>query len=275
MSGVVIANGLVLSPGEHNLNSDSPIIGYRNLITAANIAATTEEAPHPAVHLGNPATHLFWRSVVGSPAADETVTATLDTIEPIDYLAIARHNLGSARLEVSVEGQATDGGPWLELIGGQMLPDNGPVIFRFAPQSLYALRLRILAPAVPVEIGVIYAGLLLTLQRRIYVGHTPLKYGREIQTANPRSISGAFLGRIVLGEKRVSSVALANLTPAWYRAQLDPFILAAQERPFFFAWRPGSYPHECGYAWLSEDPKPSNQRPNGMMQVTLEMEGIA
>ena len=96
-----------------------------------------------------------------------------------------------------------------------------------------------------------------------------------MNVANLVSISGAFLGRIINGQTRRSSCALENLTPDWYRTYMDPFLLAAQESPFFFAWRPGTYPTEAGFAWLTGDPVPNNQRSNGMMQVSFDMEGVA
>ena len=54
-----------------------------------------------------------------------------------------------------------------------------------------------------------------------------------------------------------------------------PFIVASKEVPFFFAWRPASYPRETGFAWMTNNPKPSNQRSNGMMQISLSMGGVS
>jgi hypothetical protein len=282
MTGVVIGSGLVVSAGVDGLNTNSPIIGYQNLVTASNITATTEDTSYPATNLANPATHLIWRSGAGSPSSDEHLTVTLDTPEDVDYLAIARHNLGSSQATVSVEASPEDPASpqsWDEIISERLLPDDGPVIFRFTKRSYTAVRLRIQdsLAAVPVTpfVAVMYVGALLVMQRRIYVGHTPMKYGRSISVANHRSISGNFLGRIVLSESRSSHAEFKNLTPDWYRTYLDPFILSAQENPFFFAWRPGTYPNECGYAWLTSDPRPSNQLANGMMQVGFDMGGIA
>jgi len=65
-----------------------------------------------------------------------------------------------------------------------------------------------------------------------------------------------------------------NLTAAWYRAQMQPFIRASVEAPFFFAWRPADYPGEVGYAWPVNDPVPQNQGVRDFMQVELELAGI-
>lgn len=122
--------------------------------------------------------------------------------------------------------------------------------------------------------AVLYCGKLLVLQRRFYVGHVPINYGRKVNVISGQSESGQFLGRIVTGRATATSVALQNLTPTWVRQNLVPFLRAAEDQPFFFAWRPQTYPREVGYAWLTNNPEPMNQRPNGMMSCTLQMSGI-
>jgi hypothetical protein len=282
MTGTVIAQSLVITAGVDGINADNPIIGYRTLATAANLSATSEDADFPASNLANPLTHLLWKAEVASPAVDQYITVILDTPDDVDYLAVAAHNFGSGLMTVSVEGTATDPADsppgWTELVAEHLLTSDGPIIFRWTAQSLFAVRLRIQPSAAETPLtpqaGVLYTGLLLTLQRRIYVGHTPMPYGRQLQVANLMSVSGAFLGRIVLGRKRRSGISLQNLTPSWYRTYLDPFLVAAQEAPFFFAWRPSTYPQEAGFAWLPDDPDVSNQRSNGMMQVSMQLEGV-
>src|SRR5688572_18129374 len=279
MSGVVIQSGIVIGSGDHDFDADTPVIGYENRVTTENVTATTEDPLFPVTNIANVSTALKWKSGAGSPSSEEYITVILDTEENVDYLGIAGHNfgVGSAGAPVSVEGQSEDGGAWTELVGEQLLANDGPVIFRFTEQSLYAIRLRIQENenAVTPHLAVMYVGKLLLLQRRIYVGHTPVTYGRKLQVVSHRSISGAFLGRIITGQMRQTSVSLSNLTPGWYREYMDPFLLDAQENPFFFAWRPGDYPAEVGFCWLTDDPMPVNQRSNGMMQVNLNMEGVA
>ena len=269
----VISSSLVISGSVSgaDINSNNPIIGYQNHVTQANVSATSEaDASHPASHLANVSTFLRWEAAV---VTEQFLTVVLDTPDDIDYLAVARHNFGSNINVVSVEGLNDD--DWFELVGETLLPDDSAVIFRFTPQPLLAIRLRIQAGAVPAFAAVMYVGKLLILVRRIYVGHTPVIYGRSQSLANHMSISGEFLGRIVLSEKIGTDVELKNLTPGWYRTYFEPFALAAREIPFFFGWRPGTYPYESGFVWLTGDPKPSNQLPNGMMQVSITMAGIS
>jgi hypothetical protein len=276
---VIISTSYVVADaisGGGTITSNNPILGYNNLASAANIETTTAADGFPAINLANPSTNLRWQGEISSPEEDEYVTIATAASEPMDYIAIARHNLGSAQIAVSVEYFDTDASPyeWVELIAPVMLPNDGPALFRFAPQALSAIRLRLQPGSEAPTIAVVYTGALLVLQRRLYVGHTPINFGRQTKVTNARSESGNFLGRIVTGQMTKTSVNLQNMTASWYRTYLDPFIEAAREKPFFFAWRPGAYPREVGFAWMTNDPMPSNQRANGMMQITMELSGI-
>ena len=147
-------------------------------------------------------------------------------------------------------------------------------MLRFEPDAYVSIRIRLQPGSAAPTAAVVYVGKLLVLQRRIHGGHTPINYGRTTKVTNARSENGSFLGRIVLAEVTTTSVSLQNLTPDWYRTYFDPFVTAAREQPFFWAWRPSDYPAECGFAWLTNDPVPTNHLANGMMQVSFEMGGI-
>lgn len=268
---IVNASGLVLPPMQDS-GPNNPVIGWRNIVTVANLAADGEDADYPASNLANPSTALKW---VGADTADQYLTVTTGTSDPIDYLAVARHNFGSGVIPVTVQGKASGGDPYTDLVQETVLTDDLPVIFRFEPQALSHIRLKMEPDADEPTAAVLYVGRLLVLPRRIYVGHTPLPLGRTTRVTSGRSEAGNYLGRIITGESRESAVSLQNLKPDWYRDEMDPFVAAAQETPFFWAWRPEKYPAETGFAWLNNEPRPSNSRPNGMMSVDLQMAGIA
>jgi hypothetical protein len=276
---VVISSSFVLSDsasGGGIINADNPVIGWRNIVTSASISALTAASGFPASNMANPSTNLRWEGAVASPADDEYITISNAGVEQLDYLAIARHNFFTAQIAVSVEYLDVDASPdaWVELIEPGIPASDGPILWRFPTLAYASLRIRMQPGSAAPTIAVVYAGLLLVLQRRIYVGHTPMPMGRTTKAINSRSESGNFLGRIITNQKTGTGVDLQNLTPAWYRENMEPFLLQAQEEPFFFAWRPSSYPAEVGYGWLTNDPQPKNQRSNGMMNVSFEMSGI-
>lgn len=276
---VVISNSLTLADvisGGGVINADNPIIGYQSRVTASNISATTEDLDFPASNMGNVSTALRWLGLVSSPAEDEYITVNVGTAELCDYIGIARHNFGTAQITVSVEALDEDASPdeWIEIVQEFIPANDQPIIMRFTPQALSQVRIRLQPGSAAPTAAVVYVGALLVVQRRIYVGHTPSNFGRSSKVINARSENGSFLGRIVLNEMVKTQVSVENLTPSWYRSYFDPFVTAAREDPFFFAWRPGAYPNECAFAWLTNDPKPSNQSPNGLMEVSFELSGI-
>lgn len=276
---IVISSSYVITDslsGGGVITGDNPVIGWRTLVQAGSLQSTTAAAGFPVSNLGNPSTDLLWQGVVSIPEQDEYITLGVSTVDDVDYVGIAGHNFGSAQIPVSIEylDVETDPDTWVELIAPVILPDDGPAIFRFAPQAVADLRIRLQPGDAAPEAAVVYAGKLLVLQRRLYVGHTPINDGRVTTIANGRSESGRFLGRIVLGQMTEGAIEMTNLTPDWCRDNVRPFLRQAQEAPFFFAWRPASYPREVGYCWLTNDPQPKNQLANGMMQVSLKLAGV-
>jgi hypothetical protein len=274
---VVISQSLVLEDtGE--LGADNPIVGWQSLVTPATIAASSEDADHPASNLANPATHLRWRGEIETGTTH--IDITTNSVEDVDYVAIAKHNFGSAGIVVSVEGTLDNSSPYsspamAELVEEHILADDSPVIFRFVPQPLATVRIVLQLAAELPEAAVVYCGKLLILPRRIWQGHTPIKYARKTRIVSGLSESGNFLGRVMIGETRESEAHLSLIDPATYREDIDPFIAAAQTRPFFFAWRPQTYPMECGFAWMMGDPRPVNAGQHGLTEITLPMQGVA
>lgn len=252
------------------LDGDNPIIGYRNIVTAGNLVASSADPNYPVTNLANPQTNSRWKPASALVSAVEVTTGSAD---PVDYLAIARHNLGSLgrTLQVSIN----TGSGYVTAIGPILLGNDDPVLFRLIPQPMTSIALSIGAGDVSAFVGVMHVGRLLVLPRRIYVGHTPIIYGRDVDVENDRSEEGDFLGRIVTGEARSSGFAIANMMPAWYREFLDPFVISCKTRPFFFGWRPVSYPHEMGFTWTTNNPRPKNTKNNGMMGIDFSIGGIA
>lgn len=267
---IVISSSLVLSPPSSDFNADSPVVGYKNRVSSSNIAATSEASGYPATNLANPATFLGWRA---TSTATQYLTCTLTSnAEDVDYVGIAGHNFGTAGATVSIE--ANSGSGYVEVVAGIIPVDDRPLMFLFPASNYIGVRAKVLTPSTAPRAAVMYVGKYLQLQRRIYVGHVPMPYGRQRTVVVGRSESGNFMGRVVTGGQVSTSVSLQNLTPSWYRTYMDPFVRNCETLPFFFAWRPSTYPREVGYAWLTNDPMPKNQRQNGMMQVDLQMSGI-
>jgi hypothetical protein len=191
----------------------------------------------------------------------------------VNYFAIAKHNLGSSAATIKFQ-SSTDGAAWDDVTAAIVMNTDYVVIHEFDTVFARFFRLLITPGSEPPSIAVLFIGETLILQRRIYVGHTPLPFGRRTTVSNGRSESGEFLGRVLRRQFLESSVDMQNITPTWYREYAEPFIEAARTQTFFFAWRPSDYPDECGYAWLSDDVKMQNARANGMVSFSLNMQGV-
>jgi len=276
---IVISKNLTITDSESGggiINANNPIVGYETRVTSQNVSSTTSASGFPASNLANPSTNLRWQGVATSPEQDEYVTLNLQTAEEVDYIGIARHNLGSAEIPVSIEVEDDTVSPatWSEVVSDTLLPNDGPVIFRFTPQAVTRIRIRMQPGTAAPEAAVVYCGKLLVLQRRIYVGHTPITDGIATEAISGRSQAGHYLGTIILNETTRTTIELQNLTPAWYRSNMRPFLQQTRRRPFFWGWRPTDYPNEAGFVWLTNDPRPQNELANGMMSITLEVAGV-
>lgn len=269
---IVISQNLALSGALVGV-TDYPLIGWHNVVTAANVTATSEDTSYPVTNVANPATHLYWLPADESPSSDQYITIVTNTSDEIDYIAIAAHNLGTVQSVVSVEGYI--GSVWTEIVEETILADDTPVLFRFTAQVLPQIRLRIQPGDAASRVAVIYCGALLTMERRIYADHVPVTLGRVANVIDHVSEGGCFLGRVQTRETRETIAKFSLLTPAWVRTYLVPFLAQARTMPFFFAWRPDSYPLEVGYTWLRNDPQPSNEAPANLMSVELQLEGVA
>jgi len=122
--------------------------------------------------------------------------------------------------------------------------------------------------------AVVYVGKLTVIERRMYVGHRIINYNTTANVITGRSETGIFLGRISLGAFNESQIEFTNMTPQFYRSDLEPFRKAAITRPFFFAWRPSLYPLEVGYCWAMSDMTVQNSVSNGFMTASLNVQGI-
>ncbi len=271
---LVISSELTLVDADTQFSLNNPIIGYENIVDFTGISASTSDASgfYPATNMANPSTNLKWKAL---DSADVSITIVNDTSVDLEYVGLARHNLGTVRGQITVVGSTDGGSTYPIALAGPFIPaNNEPLMFRFTKANYTNIAIVIQNMTGIPQVAVCMCGPLLALQRRIYVGHTPITYARQTSNVNGMSESGEFLGRLNIAQGRSTTFSMKNLTPDWYRDYLDPFILAAKETTFFFAWRPQSYPNEIGYCWLTSDPKMVNQSPNGMVSCDLAVGGI-
>jgi hypothetical protein len=255
------------------INANNPLVGWQSFVTGGSIEAETADPDYPASNMANPDTFPPWKA---GDATDQFLYVTVGG-ETVDYVAFARHNLDLAGVPVTVAVSAAGSPEVFEDVSAEFTPTHGGAhIVRFEPRpNVNRVRIRLNVADAPAQIAVLYVGALLVMQRRLYVEHIPITMAADPEVVHHNSESGEFLGRIQTGGGRSNDANFQNLTPAWVRSSLAPFLASAITRPFFWAWRPGTYPDETAYAWFRNNPKPVNQRPNGMMRVEMQIGAIA
>lgn len=247
-----------------------PIIGWENQITVSGVDADSEEPNFPATNTANSATNLFWRA---AGTGVQYLTFRLNEEVPSDYIGIARHNLGSAGVVVSVEVRTFADADWIELVEGFVALDDAPILIRYVEVSAVAIRLKLVPLDTVPEIAVVHIGRLLSMPIGPSVGYTPLIDGRVTRTAIGNAESGDFLGAIILSQRLETSVTFQNLDDDWYRQFVRPFVNLGRGATFFFSGFPESHPREAGYAWLTADPRPDFIEAM-WVNLSLQMGGI-
>jgi hypothetical protein len=276
---IYVSSDVVLEDTSGDFRPNGPLVGYRQFITVTNITADEEAAGFPVTNLANPSTAERWK---GTTTDEQSVTVFLSTPQDCDYIGIARHNLGTAGTTCQVQ-TSEDGIVWDDL-GDDFLPgDDSPIMVRFPVTTAQYFRLLMTPGSAAPDIAVLYLGKLLVLQRNLYVGHTPMSYSYDNVATAGISESGQFLGAITRRANPSTNVKQSNLTAAWFRTYMAPFFKQCSglgtdghRTPFFFAWRPTSYPVEVAFGWFPEGAAPTagNQRANGMMEASFPIQGV-
>lgn len=266
---VLISNDLILDPGLADQPLNHPRIGYQSHARDATITASTTADAYLTRAPANGLTYQFWRPTE-LPAWWQ---ADLGDIAEVNYIGIAAHTLGSSVCTYTLQYSA-DESLWLDATAGSIPANDRPIMELFSPTEARYWRLYIEGEGTMPIIGVIYIGKVLEMLRPIYAGHTPITLARQTTISTNASEAGQWLGRSIRRDGVATSASFRHLTAAWVRTELDPFIKSARLYPFFWAWRPQTYPNEIGYVWVNSDIQPSNMGIRDLMQVSFSMEGI-
>ena len=266
---VIIDNNLLLSPPDEIQPLRHSRIGYKTWTRSlgpGDVTASSEADGFPADAPLRADTYERWKPA-GAPATWEV---DLGAMQEVSYVGIAAHTIHSAGAAVVVE-YSDDGDAWDGF--GEFAPGDNKAIM-FLAEAVEARYWRITLTGGAPEIGVIYIGPVLAMQRPIYGGHSPITLSRQTTLQQSKSRGGQFLGQQFRRKGLTGDAQFANLGPDWYRSEFDPFVREARRFPFFFAWRPTSFPQEVAYAWTDGDIQPTNSGTRGLMDVSWQMVGF-
>lgn len=259
---IYISDALVLSPSSGEPPLTHARIGYQNITYGKTPTASSAASGYPAIAATYPTTYEYWRPTA-VPA-----TWTIDNTSPVecDYMGVVGDIVGC---NVKVQSSA-DGVTWTTRMEAVAAYRVAMLLF----PSVTARYWRAVFDGVVPRVAVIYIGKALAMQRAIYQGHSPLNLSRTVELTNNISEGGQYIGRSVVRTGVQTTAEWAHLKADWYREDFDPFVKAAETKPFFFAWRPQTFPKEVGYMWTTGDIAPVNSGPRDFMSVSLPMTGI-
>lgn len=259
---------------------NSPRVGIQQLLNAGNYDGGVGNTlpSNPAFLALNDSTADRWKSV--NSDAHTMVFSIGDA--PVDYIGIAAHK-GLVGKQLTITAITADAnGDTIAVVvifGPKMIISEEPIFVLFSEVQSPSTRLVIAiggSENFDLEIGIIRAGKSVFLPRNIYVGHTPITYGRQTNKLIAMSDTSEYLGQRLVSTKKQSSVDMQNIPPLFYRNYLyRQFHLPSETTPFFWAWRPDTYPEEAGFCWLSGDMQVSNSLANGFMSLSFSMMGYS
>jgi len=266
---IVISRALSLAPG-YAPNATFPVIGWQNVLTPSGITAGNTNPSFPASNLARPSTAERWQALTTD---DQYLTFQTGGAEA-DYVGIARHNLGSGAVIVSVEAETLEApGEWIEVVEDFMPASDGPILVRFVAGSFSRIRVRLQPDMVVPRIAVVFIGKLLVMERSEMPDVTPIPFAASNDVVRARAQSGDYLGSIVLRQGLKTSIKFQYLSLDWYLAYMQPFVDASLTQPFFYAWSPAEFPDQVGYAWTTADVRPSIDIPR-FVEVQLSLEAV-
>lgn len=242
-------------------------IGYHTFVPDSTITASTEAAGFPASAVALSMTYEMWKPT----ALPATITFDAGDGVEANYIGIASHTLGNSGASVELE-HSPDNSSWTSF-DHRAFADDSTFMLLFTKVQARYWRLTITGSVIP-EIGVVYIGEVLEMQRMIYGGHSPGTLSRQTEIRPTRSEGGQFLGRSIIRQGFATSFQWENLKAQWYRTNFDPFVESARTEPFFIAWRPEDFPLEVLYCWTNSDISPTNQGVRDFMSVGFSVQGL-
>jgi hypothetical protein len=269
---VIFTNPFVLAQaaGAHPLTHGR--IGWRTYTRgalASQVTVSTETTDGPKDAPLRSDTAEYWLA----SALPATWQFDIGSLQSVNYVGIAGHDIATQGASIKAE-TSPDGSAWEDLAVEHLPANNAPIMFLDDERSAKHLRLTVQGLGNAPRIASIYFGLTLDLPRPIYGGVSPLNLSRVTELRTAVSRGGQFLGRSIQSMGVAGSVALRHLLAGWYRSDFDPFVESIRLHPFFYAWRPASFPNEVVYIWTTEDVAPSNMGIRDFMQVNLAVQGI-
>ena len=274
--------------GEYTNNN--PLLCYKSVLTPDDIKSSFYDGNNVASNMWSPDTFTYWKGESIDLGETQRITLNNESESTVNYIAIARHNLGSEGYSVKVEGTHNSTLTDRTVVVPVFLVSNDDAILLFfdnSDWSYFVITITSTSSTVWPQIAHIKMGEATILQRRIYSGHAPALMAKKVKRSAYGSESGQYLGQIVQRGYYTTMIKQDNNTPAFVKSNIVPFIKHVNgdvevndtaPATFFFAWRPTDYPDDVLYGWTNDNISPEITKggtDGGYMSWSCNVEAIA
>jgi len=231
-----------------------------------NEFSQSQASPTAAQVVNIPNTFERWRPAGGT----QTLTLTRPAATQVDAIGIGASTFNGAT--VTVQTSATASASFTTR--ATITPDDDRAIMVLLSSPVTVQRVRIiLTGGSNREIGVVYAGIALQMERPLFGGHSPINLSAQTSYQNHVSDSGNWLARSIVREGLQSEYTWKYISDAWYRSEFQPFVVQAKRDPFFVAWRPSFAPHDVALAWTTADIQPTYSGTRDLIDLSISVRG--
>ena len=246
--------GIVVNQGGAWVQGSS-YIGYDSLYLRAGAVASAnvEDANQP----GSNATSWLtsgggWQA---SGAGDKILTTALLSAENANSYGIYKHNIGTLGLTVKLQSSA-DAVTWTDVTGSEKTPGNDDAIYFVAAAPVSAAFFRIHIAGMIVGQTLIIGQAFISESLRVFnppeTGWVPPNLALNNDFINSRSDGGDFLGRSLIRKGSKTNFSLSLVARDWVRSNWLPFMEAAENHPFYYAWDTTNYPLEVAFCYTEK-----------------------
>lgn len=228
-----------------------------------------EDADYPVVNVTKPNTYQTWRPTTFSPK----IVATWTTPVNVNYLGIARHNVGSTAITGGSLYITPTGGS-LEKVADFNPTDDSPILIPFDTTEIEDAEVRF-GTGADVVVGVVYLGEAIVMDRPLRGSMQPVWLSRRTGVQTQISEGGEVLGSIFVRRGASVSPSWSNLSKNFYNDELKNLALDLPLNPFFFGWQPNEHPDEVVYGTLDGDVSGGQAGASTRYNFSFSMNGLA
>ena len=252
----------------YTVGSNEPLNHARILwdVLAGTVSADGTNGDYAA----NDYTAQRWTLAAGANDWTLTLTAAAD----VDTVFISAHNLTGRTVVISTSPDLVTAYTTRATV---VVGDNSTIAALFndgSGNAISAQRIKVnVSEGTDNVVGIIRAGEALQMQRPFYGGYAPIRLNRVTEGQQSFSETGQWLGRTEKRRALSTTYNWVHLTADWYRTNFDPFAQTLPLKPFGIVGNPSRMAEDVAWAWVQNDPSPSNMGIRDLMQVSLNVTG--